>query len=119
MIHGDFLTARVHLFRALGDPTRLQVLELLHSTGPLTVTELCQRFRKEQNLVSHHLTCLKNCGLVTAKRDGRHVRYALRTKTIQTLLRLTDTHLRTVLEDILACAVVDGVGRQRPSMKRP
>jgi ArsR family transcriptional regulator len=63
-------------FRALGDETRLRLLELL-VTGEKTVGELIQLTELGQSLVSHHLRTLREAGLVTDRRDGRWVYYAI------------------------------------------
>ncbi|NKY96672.1 ArsR/SmtB family transcription factor [Nocardiopsis alborubida] len=61
-------------FRALGDPTRLRLLEfLLHAEH--TVTECVEHVGLSQGRVSTHLTCLADCGYVTARREGRRAYY--------------------------------------------
>lgn len=61
-------------FRALGDETRLRLLELLTS-GERTVADLMDATSLGQSLVSHHLRTLRGAGLVTARRDGRWIHY--------------------------------------------
>src|SRR5689334_17521905 len=63
-------------FRALGDETRLLLLELL-SPGEQCVADLMDHTGLGQSLVSHHLRTLRDAGLVTARRDGRWVYYSL------------------------------------------
>ncbi len=106
MIDGDLLTARVHLFKALADRTRLRILEMLHKNGEMSVTEIYQRLGRQQNLISHHLACLKNCGLATTRREGKQIYYRLRNKKVLKLFERTDAHVREVLESILACEIV-------------
>ena len=106
MIDGDLQTARVHFFKALGDRTRLDILKMLSEGRSLSVTEIYQKLGHAQNLVSHHLACLKNCGLVTAEKQGKQVFYRLRNKKVLKLLTLSDRHIRDVLEGVLFCDVV-------------
>lgn len=106
MIGNDFHTARAHFFKALGDPTRIRILQLLRQGKPLTVSEIYQGLGQAQNLISHHLACLRNCGLVMAHREGKQVYYRLRSPRVAELLDLVDTYIREVLEGILACEVV-------------
>jgi DNA-binding transcriptional ArsR family regulator len=62
--------------RALADPTRRRILvELLD--GPGYPAELADTFGTSRANLSNHLTCLRQCGLVTATADGRRVRYEL------------------------------------------
>jgi DNA-binding transcriptional ArsR family regulator len=64
------------LFRTLADPTRRAVFERLAGEGELTVGELTAGAGVSQPAVSQHLAVLRRCGLVTERREGRHVRYA-------------------------------------------
>lgn len=63
--------------RALADPTRLTIAAALYSGGELCVCDLSWVVGQAQNLTSHHLRQLKIGGLVTSRRDGRLVMYAL------------------------------------------
>ncbi len=102
----NLLEARENLFRALADSTRLQILELLANEGAKNVTELCQKLRREQNLISHHLACLKNCGLVQVTEKGRFSIYEVRNRNVLKLLGLADKHVAGVLNDVLSCIEV-------------
>ena len=61
-------------FRALGDETRLRILELLVD-GERSVAELIDLTGLGQSLVSHHLRTLRDAGLVVTRRDGRWIFY--------------------------------------------
>lgn len=62
--------------RALADPTRQRILiELL--AGPGYLAELADTIATSRANLSNHLTCLRQCGLVTATLQGRRVRYDL------------------------------------------
>lgn len=62
-------------FRALGDETRLRILEIL-ATGERCVGDLMDALELGQSLVSHHLRALRQAGLVTVRRDGRWIYYS-------------------------------------------
>jgi ArsR family transcriptional regulator, arsenate/arsenite/antimonite-responsive transcriptional repressor len=64
------------MFKALADPTRLRILNLLIE-APLCVCELGQVLRLPQPLVSRHLAYLKNGGLVQDHRQGMRVQYSV------------------------------------------
>lgn len=106
MIDGDMQTARVHFFKALGDRTRLDILRMLSDGKALNVTDIYQKLGHAQNLISHHLACLKNCGLVAADRQGKQVFYRIRNKKVLKILSLTDTYIKDILESVLFCEVV-------------
>lgn len=112
MLYGDMLTARVHLFRALGDRIRLKILEHLRKKSPLTVSEICERLGRGQNLISHHLSCLKNCGLVTSEKNGKNVYYSIKSEKISRITDLADEHVRGILEGVLSCEVVRDVKKR-------
>ncbi len=71
--------------RALADPTRREILRLLRG-GDLAAGEIAARFPMTQATVSHHLSVLKDAGLVQAEPDGRHVRYSLDATVFQEFL---------------------------------
>jgi len=66
------------LFRALADPTRRRILDLLADRGTLTVSELAAQFPDlVASGISKHLMALRATGLVTATRQGRNQLYAI------------------------------------------
>lgn len=69
---GDFS----ELFKALADPTRRSILQLLRSR-PLTPSDILTRLEVSQPTLSHHLDILKRAGLVDAEREGQFIRYSL------------------------------------------
>jgi DNA-binding transcriptional ArsR family regulator len=69
----------VRFFQALGDGTRLELLELLRDRER-TVGELVESLGCPQPKVSRHLKVLKEAGLVHDRREGRNVTYALATR---------------------------------------
>lgn len=77
---------RDHLFRALADPTRRRILELL-ATSDRTAGELAEEFPIAFASVSHHLGVLKNAGLVAVEREGQYMRYRLNTTVFQEIAR--------------------------------
>ncbi len=98
--------ARVRFFRALGDETRIAIMNALKKNGRMTVTEICSAVKKEQSNVSHHLACLRNCGIVRVKKNGKNAAYSLRNSEVVKILHLVDGHVKGALESILACEVV-------------
>lgn len=69
------------IFFAMGDGTRLKILELLQKEE-LCVSDICKRFDITQPSVSHHLDILKRAGLVTNEKRGREVFYKFNRETI-------------------------------------
>lgn len=72
-------------FKALADPTRRRILELLRSAD-LTAGELADHFDMTKPSISHHLNTLKTAGLVDAEREGQSIVYSLNTSVLQDLM---------------------------------
>jgi ArsR family transcriptional regulator len=66
------------LFLALGDKTRLRLLGLM-ANGPVAVGSLAEKLRESQPKVSRHLAYLRNAGVVSTERDGKHIYYRIET----------------------------------------
>lgn len=73
-------------FRALADPTRRRILQLLKG-GDLAAGELAAHFDMAFASVSHHLQVLRDSGLVQSRRDGQHIIYSLNTTVFQDALQ--------------------------------
>jgi DNA-binding transcriptional ArsR family regulator len=71
-------------FNALADPTRRRILELLRQ-GDLTAGEIADQFSISQPSVSHHLSLLKQAGLVECERRGQYIVYSLNSTVFQDL----------------------------------
>ena len=68
--------AAARFFRVLGDPTRLNILDLL-GRRERSVSELVIALNQPQPRISTHLACLRHCGFVSTQRRGREVVYSL------------------------------------------
>ena len=74
-------------FKALGDPTRREILRLLRG-GEMTAGELAERFDMSKPSVSHHFAVLKAADLIRARREGQQIYYSLNTTVVEDLLAL-------------------------------
>ncbi len=63
-------------FRALGDPTRRGIINLLKERN-LTPSEILEKINISQPTLSHHLDILKRAGLIDGEREGQYIRYSL------------------------------------------
>lgn len=72
-------------FKALGDPTRRDILSLLRR-GEMTAGDLAQRFDMTKPSMSHHFSVLKEADLITSRRDGQQIWYGLNTTVVQDLM---------------------------------
>lgn len=67
----------VEFCKALADETRQGILQLLQSRGELCVSDIVDAFDTAQPTISHHLRLLRDAGLVTTRKEGKLVYYAL------------------------------------------
>jgi len=65
-----------NFFKALSDPTRRKVLQLLRERD-MTPSEILEKLPVSQPTLSHHLDILKRADLVTCEREGQFIRYSL------------------------------------------
>jgi ArsR family transcriptional regulator, arsenate/arsenite/antimonite-responsive transcriptional repressor len=73
-------------FRALADPTRRRILQLLKDRD-LAAGEIAGHFEMAFASVSHHLQVLRDAGLAQTRRDGQHIIYSLNTTVFQDALQ--------------------------------
>jgi len=64
------------LFKSLGDPTRLEIVDML-SGGELCACKILERFQITQPTLSHHMKTLCYCGLVVGRKEGKWTYYSL------------------------------------------
>lgn len=101
-VDADAVGVVAKFFRALGDPTRLRLLEfLLHEEH--TVTECVAHVGLAQGRVSTHLGCLADCGYVTARRHGRHTHYKVADPRVAQLVHLAHALAADNHEALCAC----------------
>ena len=67
---------------AIADKSRLRILEEISKRGSLTCTEAQELTSLAQPTISHHIKTLIESGIVTAEKEGRHVRIALNKKVL-------------------------------------
>lgn len=89
---GSRVRALAALLAAAGDPTRLALLQCLHVSGQMCVTDLAVASGVERTAVSHALRQLRAAGAVDAERGGRLARYRLASPLVSDLLDLLARH---------------------------
>lgn len=67
----------IHFFKALGDRTRLRILEILYNAGEMNVDSLTQHFDMSQPTISHHLAILKRARILKHEKRGKETFYSL------------------------------------------
>ena len=77
-------TQAARVFKALCDPNRVRILELLQ-TGEVCACALLEQLEISQPTLSHHMKILVDCGLVSARKAGRWMHYRLDRRRLATV----------------------------------
>ena len=96
------VSAAVLLFRSLADPARLAIVRHL-ALGEHRVVELIDHLGLAQSTVSGHVACLRECGLVSARAEGRSTYYALARPELLDLLAAAEALLAATGEAVRLC----------------
>ncbi|BCU68325.1 transcriptional regulator [Sulfolobales archaeon HS-7] len=94
------------LFSALADNTRLQIVTYLIDKGEATVQQISESIGKSQSLISHHLTCLRNCGVVSVRKNGKYSVYSINGSEIREIVKMSINHVNKYSKSILACDII-------------
>ena len=92
----------VLLFRSLADPARLAIVQHL-ALGEHRVVDLTAHLGLAQSTVSGHLACLRDCGLVTARAEGRSSLYSLAHPELLDLLQAAERLLAATGDAVVLC----------------
>jgi DNA-binding transcriptional ArsR family regulator len=98
----DELAGAVALFHSLSDPTRLAITRHL-AHGEARVVDLTRALELPQSTVSSHLACLRDCGLITGRPEGRQVFYALAQPELLDLFAAAETLLAATGNAVALC----------------
>lgn len=106
-VQGRMVVAK--LLRALGDPTRLALVELL-LRGERTGNQCVEHAGLSQGRVSVHLACLVQCGYVSARREGRFVYYRVVDPRVAELILLARSLAADNASALAACTRIPALG---------
>ena len=96
----DFDEFRAKIFKALADPLRLQILDILRE-GETCVCEIVPALGVSQPLVSRHLRILKTRGLIKSRKDGTRRLYSVTEPTVFKVIDAVKPNFRTKLSEIV------------------
>lgn len=94
MAQPELREVQAALFRAMGHPTRLTIVEILATEGEKCVCELVQRLGFDQSTISKHLTVLKSAGIVRSTKKGLNVIYYLNVKCVYQFMKCVEQLLK-------------------------
>ncbi|MCF7547431.1 metalloregulator ArsR/SmtB family transcription factor [Pseudonocardia sp. WMMC193] len=104
------------LFHSLSDTTRLAIVQRL-AAGEARVVDLTERLGLAQSTVSAHLACLRDCGLVTGRPQGRQMFYSLTRPELLDLLAAAQTLLAATGSAVALCPNFGADARAEADLK--
>lgn len=78
------------IFRAINHPLRQKILQLIHTKGKITVTELYKKLHLEQSVTSQHLAVMRRTGFVNTERKERFIFYSVNYERLNEVRRLSN-----------------------------
>ncbi|MBB6612472.1 winged helix-turn-helix transcriptional regulator [Pontibacter sp. Tf4] len=88
------LERAAYVLKSVAHPVRISIIDLLQQKERFTVSELQEILQIEQSLLSHHLTNMRDKGVVDTKREGKNVFYFL-----------TDSSITSIIDSINTCRI--------------
>jgi len=83
----------INIYKAISNPLRVKILELIDSKQPITVTEIYKKLNGGQSAISRELGILRKAGIVTSKRQGNFFYYSINSDYLN--------HIKTVTDNLL------------------
>ena len=84
-LHGSWTLSQMEMvsktLKAIAHPVRLSIIEMLQGDKRMTVTEIYTRLNADQSAISHHLSILRDRGVLDCERQGKFIHYYLRDTT--------------------------------------
>lgn len=86
------------VFKAIADPTRREILQLLRKEE-MTAGDIAGHFEMSKPTMSHHFSVLKEADLISSRREGQTIWYALNTTVLEDVMAWTMDMARSAKED--------------------
>ena len=99
------LDARVRFFKGFTNPGRLKIIEALRD-GEKSVGDLVESTGIPQAQVSNALGCLRWCGFVRSRQEGRYVYYSIASDIVHEILHLADVMVAEHAAQLYSCVVL-------------
>ncbi|ASN05575.1 ArsR/SmtB family transcription factor [Virgibacillus necropolis] len=96
------LDTKIKFLHGFSHKTRIQILDCIKEKEK-TVSQIVNDLQGNQSNISQHLACLKGCGLIVGRQDGKFVYYRVRNQLVHDLLTMFDVVLEDVQNDVACC----------------
>jgi len=104
MISTVSVEAKVKFLRGVADKTRLGILQAIRSEEK-TVNGIVACVGGSQSNISQHLACLRGCGVITKRQEGKFCYYGLANSNIIDFLSMVDTVMEDICDDVTCCTM--------------
>jgi DNA-binding transcriptional ArsR family regulator len=101
-MEASHIDLKTKFIRGFSDKTRLQILDVIKQEEK-TVSQIVEALQGNQSNISQHLACLKGCGIIVGRQEGKYMYYSLRNDQMRELLNLFDVVLEQVQNETEAC----------------
>jgi len=101
MLDADIDT-KMKFLHGFSHKTRVQILECIKENEK-TVSQIVDDLKGNQSNISQHLACLKGCGLIVGRQEGKYVYYRVRNQLVRNLLTMFDEVLEDVQNNVASC----------------
>ncbi len=85
------LKRAAYVLKAVAHPVRISIIDILDQSGKMSVSGMQEILQIEQSLLSHHLTNLRDKGIVDTERAGKSILYFLTDRTITNIIGCINT----------------------------
>ncbi|MRH43577.1 metalloregulator ArsR/SmtB family transcription factor [Aquibacillus halophilus] len=93
---------KIKFLHGFSNKVRIQILENIKEEEK-TVSQIVTALNVSQSSISQHLACLKGCGLIVGRQEGKYIYYGLRNQQVSDLLHMFDVVLEDVQNDMVFC----------------
>ncbi|MFY0687044.1 MAG: winged helix-turn-helix transcriptional regulator [Cyclobacteriaceae bacterium] len=86
MVDQDKLETVAFILKTIAHPLRIGIVDLLTHSNEMNVSDICEKLGSEQSLTSHHLQNMKLKGILSSRREGKNIFYALRIQEVTSVI---------------------------------
>ncbi len=102
MLKNIDIDTKVKFLQGFAHKIRIQILESIKQQEK-TVSEIVSELDGNQSSISQHISCLKGCGLIVGRQEGKYIFYSLSNQKVRDLLTIFDDVLEEVQDDVANC----------------
>ncbi|NQD65411.1 helix-turn-helix transcriptional regulator [Bacillus haikouensis] len=96
------MDTKIKFLQGFANKMRIQILDCIKEEEK-TVSEIIKDLDGSQSSISQHISCLKGCGLIVGRQEGKYIYYSLSNQKVRDLLTMFDEVLEEVQNDVACC----------------